>query len=224
MHFLFQVRLVAVSKTKPLELIQYAYKCGHRVFGENYAQELVEKAKQMEQHKDDIQWHFIGSLQSNKANMLVKGVVPYGKLVVETVSTVKMANKLDNAMGEFSDDGTKKLEVFIQINTSGEDSKSGIDATDKDAVIELCKHIVHECDNVSLKGLMTIGAPGDDSCLDKLAECRTVVATALGMDDAKELELSMGMSGDYEAAIVKQSTNVRVGSTIFGARYYPNRT
>lgn len=177
----------------------------------------------MEQYKDDIQWHFIGSLQSNKASMLVKGVVPYGKLVVETVGSLKVANKLDTAMSEYSDDGSKKLEVFVQINTSGEDSKSGIEVDDKNAVIELCKHIVYECDNLSLKGLMTIGAPGDDSCLDKLVECRTFVATALDMDDPKQLELSMGMSADQDEAIAKGSTNVRVGSAIFGARDYSNR-
>jgi PLP dependent protein len=192
------------------------------VFGENYVQELVEKAAEMEQHKDDIQWHFIGGLQSNKANMLVKGVVPYGKLVVETVGSVKVANKLDNAMSDYSDNGTKKLEVFVQINTSGEDSKSGIAVEDMDDVISTCKHIFNDCDNLTLKGIMTIGAPGDVSCLDKLDECRTAIATALDLDDPKKLELSMGMSGDYEVAIAKGSTNVRVGSTIFGARDYSN--
>ena len=211
-----------MSKTKPLLLVQLAYKNGQRVFGENYVQELVEKAGEMEQHKDDIQWHFIGALQSNKANMLVKGVVPFGKLVVETVGSIKVANKLDNAMSDFSDNGSKKLEVFVQINTSGEESKSGVPVEDTEAVIGICKHIVNDCDNLSLKGIMTIGAPGDVSCLDRLAECRTTVASALDIDDPNKLELSMGMSGDFEAAIAKGSTNVRVGSTIFGARDYSN--
>eukprot|EP00429_Kryptoperidinium_foliaceum_P009947 CAMPEP_0176006880 /NCGR_PEP_ID=MMETSP0120_2-20121206/2947_1 /TAXON_ID=160619 /ORGANISM="Kryptoperidinium foliaceum, Strain CCMP 1326" /LENGTH=242 /DNA_ID=CAMNT_0017339627 /DNA_START=185 /DNA_END=913 /DNA_ORIENTATION=+ len=208
------VRLVAVSKTKPLELLQSAYEHGQRIFGENYAQELVEKAEAM--GKDDIQWHFIGGLQSNKANMLVKGVVPYGKLVVETVASMKVARKLDNAMDGF--DG-KSLEVFVQINTSGEDSKSGVGLEE---AVELCQKIVNDCQHVKLKGVMTIGAPGDLECLDALVDCRNQVAEKLGMDP-KDLEVSMGMSGDYVEAIQRGSTNVRVGSTIFGERDYSNK-
>lgn len=207
-----EVQLVAVSKTKPLELVKQAYESGQRVFGENYAKELVEKAGAL--GESDVQWHFIGSLQSNKANMLVKGVVPYGKLVVETIGSIKIANKLNNAMSDFEG----KLQVFVQVNTSGEESKSGV--TPKEAV-ELCKQISNECENLELKGVMTIGAPGDTDCLDLLAQCRDEVASALDMSP-KELGLSMGMSNDYEVAIAKGSTNVRVGSTIFGARDYSN--
>ncbi len=209
-----EVRLVAVSKTKPLELVQAAYDCGQRVFGENYAQELVEKAEAI--GKDDVQWHFIGGLQSNKANMLVKGVVPYGKLVVETVNSWKVAKKLDSAMSEFDD---KTLEVFVQINTSGEDTKSGVSTEE---AMELCQQIVNECERVKLKGVMTIGAPGDVNCLDALVACRNQVAEKLQMDP-NELEVSMGMSDDFEMAIQKGSTNVRVGSVIFGARDYSNK-
>lgn len=208
-----EVTLVAVSKTKPLELVQQAYVCGQRIFGENYAQELVEKAGTI--GEPDVQWHFIGNLQSNKANMLVKGVVPHGKLVVETLSSLKTANKLNNAMSDY--EGT--LDVFVQVNTSGEESKSGV--TTEEAV-ELCKEIKASCDRINLRGVMTIGAPGDTDCLDALAKCRDEVASALGVDSA-ELELSMGMSGDYDVAIAKGSTNVRVGSTIFGARDYSNK-
>merc|ERR1711935_901326 len=102
-------------------------------------------------------------------------------------------------------------EIFVQVNTSGEESKSG--ATPSEAV-ELCKQITSECERVQLKGVMTIGAPGDVACLESLAICRDEVAAALGME-SKNLGLSMGMSGDYEVAITKGSTNVRVGSTIF---------
>lgn len=209
-----EVRLVAVSKTKPLELVQAAYASGQRCFGENYAQELVEKAEAI--GKDDIQWHFIGGLQSNKANMLVKGVIPHGSLVVETVGSMKVARKLDNAMSEF--DG-RTLDVFVQVNTSGEDSKSGVEPAE---AIELCHQIVNECDRVKLRGVMTIGAPGDLECLDALVACRDQVADKLQMDP-KDFEISMGMSGDYEVAIQKGSTNVRVGSTIFGERDYSNK-
>ena len=209
-----EVKLVAVSKTKPLQLVKDAYAAGHKYFGENYAQELCEKAKEM--NKSDIEWHFIGGLQSNKANMLVKNVVPYGKLIVETVASLKLANKLNNAMGEFEG---KKLDIFVQVNTSGEESKSGASPDD---VSELCRQIAAECDRLNLVGLMTIGAPNDDSCLDSLASCRDRAAEALGVPPS-QLGLSMGMSGDFEVAIAKGSTNVRVGSTIFGARDYSNK-
>jgi pyridoxal phosphate enzyme (YggS family) len=208
------VQLVAVSKTKPLELVKQAYASGQRVFGENYAQELVDKAGSI--GESDIKWHFIGGLQSNKANMLVKGVVPHGALVVETVSSLKVAKKLDNAISKFED---KKLEIFVQVNTSGEGSKSGVTPSE---AVELCQQITKECERIQLKGVMTIGAPGDTDCLDSLSKCRDEVASALGVEP-KELGLSMGMSNDYEVAIAKGSTNVRVGSTIFGARDYSDK-
>jgi pyridoxal phosphate enzyme (YggS family) len=219
------VRLVAVSKTKPLELLQKAYHDGNqRVFGENYAQELVEKAEKFFDSKHgDIVWHFIGGLQSNKANMLVKGVVPYGTLVVETVGSVKVANKLNNAMEAVINENDsvhqKKLPVFVQVNTSGEEAKSGVK---RDEAVELSKYIVDECPSLKLMGLMTIGAIGDISDFETLAECRDTVAQALGVS-VDSLELSMGMSGDYEEAIKYGATNVRVGSTIFGARDYSNK-
>eukprot|EP00934_Nitzschia_sp_Nitz4_P001613 Nitzschia sp. Nitz4//scaffold144_size56818//33864//34592//NITZ4_006540-RA/size56818-processed-gene-0.68-mRNA-1//1//CDS//3329536525//1613//frame0 len=205
------VRLVAVSKTKPLEYVQLAYASGQRVFGENYAQELVEKAAQL--GASDVQWHFIGGMQSNKANMLVKGVVPHASLVIETVSTLKVAKKLDSAMADYA---PTILDIFVQINTSGEDSKSGITVEEAPT---LCQQIRNECPRIRLRGLMTIGAPGDVQCLEDLVACRDQVAKTLEIP-ASELEVSMGMSGDYEEAIHKGSTNVRVGSTIFGARDY----
>ncbi|KAG7363776.1 pyridoxal-5'-phosphate-dependent enzyme, class III [Nitzschia inconspicua] len=225
------VRLVAVSKTKPLELLQYAYQNGQRVFGENYVQELVDKAGAMK-NRQDVVWHYIGALQSNKVNKLVKGVVPYGTLVVETVGSINVANKLNHAMETLitsdtndNDDNNKEdmnpkvLSVFVQVNTSGEDSKSGV--TPEDAV-EICRHIVNECDYLQLRGLMTIGAIGDISNFETLVQCRDSVAQGLGIVDPTTLELSMGMSGDYQDAIRYGATNVRVGSTIFGERDYTN--
>eukprot|EP00525_Craspedostauros_australis_P001042 CAMPEP_0198122798 /NCGR_PEP_ID=MMETSP1442-20131203/35849_1 /TAXON_ID= /ORGANISM="Craspedostauros australis, Strain CCMP3328" /LENGTH=247 /DNA_ID=CAMNT_0043781885 /DNA_START=266 /DNA_END=1009 /DNA_ORIENTATION=+ len=212
-----KVRLVAVSKTKPLNLLRDAYNSGQRAFGENYAQELVEKAKQFgDDGLEGLEWHFIGGLQSNKAAMLVKSVVPYGKLTIETVSTLKVAKKLDNAMSANFDG--QVLSIFVQINTSGEESKSGVQPNEAAA---LCKQIVDECEHLELKGVMTIGAPGDVDCLESLVACRDDVAAELGIDK-DTLEVSMGMSGDFEVAIAKGSTNVRVGSTIFGARDYSN--
>lgn len=210
------VRLVAVSKTKPVEFVKEAYEAGHRQFGENYVQELTEKAGQMPK---DVEWHFIGALQSNKASTLVKSVVPVSaKLTLETVTSMKLANKLNNAMEALEDiPEDRKLNIFIQVNTSGEDSKSGIEPHE---VVELCRDIAANCNRLEVQGLMTIGAPGDLGCFDTLVECRDRVAAELGMD---RLELSMGMSGDFEAAIERGATNVRVGSTIFGERDYSNK-
>ena len=146
---------------------------------------------------------------------------------VETVSTIKLANKLNNAVDSLLEgsesDGTvaKTLGIYIQINTSGEESKSGIQTEDE--LKELIEGITSNCPHLKILGLMTIGAPGDYSCFDKLVEYRVSAASLLGLDSAEELELSMGMSGDFEEAIKRGSTSVRVGSTIFGARDYSQK-
>lgn len=116
-----------------------------------------------------------------------------------------------------------RLGVYLQIDTSGEDAKSGVYHNDLDACLTLARHVRESCSALELKGLMTIGAPGDMECFDRLSACRDGVAAGLELEP-QALELSMGMSGDYEEAIRRGSTNVRVGSTIFGARYYPNRS
>jgi pyridoxal phosphate enzyme (YggS family) len=220
------VRLVAVSKTKPVELLMQAYDAGQRYFGENYAQELISKAESM---PSDICWHFIGPLQSNKANGIVKalGVNQLSNACVETVSTIKLANKLNNAVDNLlqsenisdNDDSSGKIQlgIYIQMNTSGEESKSGVNTPQEAA--ELIQTIQSTCPNLQVRGLMTIGAPGDYSCFDALVECQKHVTEVVGKDDLK-LELSMGMSGDFEEAIKRGATSVRVGSTIFGARDY----
>lgn len=207
------VRLVAVSKTKPVDLLMDAYQEGQRYFGENYVQELLQKVDAM---PDDICWHFIGPLQSNKASNLVRTC---GRRLrcVEAVASQKLADKLNAAALNSNRDDP--LNVFVQVDTSGEDTKSGV--LPKDAY-ELAKHIVENCSDLQFKGLMTIGAPGDMSCFDRLVACRDVVSAGLGVQ-ASSLELSMGMSGDFEDAIAKGATNVRVGSTIFGARDYSKK-
>ena len=205
-------RLVAVSKTKPVELLRDAYDAGQRSFGENYVQEIVEKAPQM---PDDVEWRYIGKLQSNKAKPLVHGVPKLA--VVETVDTQKLANKLQAAVTTLSPPRTEPLGVMIQVNTSPwEGSKGGVLAEEAPA---LAQHIKSSCPNLKLVGLMTIGAPGELKCFDTLRECRAEVASAVGVA-VEELELSMGMSGDFVEAIARGSSSVRVGSSIFGARDY----
>ena len=131
------------------------------------------------------------------------------QLTVETVGRIKLANKLDNAL----QDQESPLKVFVQVNTSGEDSKSGVSPGEE--CMALCQHIQMECPNLQLVGLMTIGAPGDLHCFQVLKDCRSAVAEALAVEEG-ELALSMGMSADFEEAIAAGSTNIRVGSTIFG--------
>jgi len=221
------VRLIAVSKTKPIELLQNAYDSGQTYFGENYAQELMSKAEEM---PSDIKWHFIGPLQSNKAAPLVKSLGLKKLACVETVHTMKLAMKLNNAVHSLKDQGgddlkltdnEDKLVIYIQLNTSGEESKSGVTAGGKDCA-DLVKEIIDSCPHLRVDGLMTIGAPGDYSCFDSLAECRKDIAEVLDVD-VDSLDLSMGMSGDYSEAIKRGATSVRVGSTIFGARDYSNK-
>jgi PLP dependent protein len=242
------VRLVAVSKTKPIELLEAAYNAGCRHYGENYVQELIEKVA-LWYDRTDVQWHFIGALQSNKCQMLVNCCNDVTQLTVETISSMKLATKLNNAVGNklssspplpeeeavlLEQHQPQRLKVFVQVNTSGEDSKSGVEPGD--ACVELCRYIVNECPLLELRGLMTIGAPGDTSCFTTLVQCRDDVqsdlakivvsdegdstSTTTSRTPPVPMELSMGMSDDFEQAIQAGSTNVRVGSTIFGHRNY----
>lgn len=244
------VRLVAVSKTKPLSAMKVAYDAGCRVFGENYVQEMIGKMEQWKkeddnEHNEDnakkpssqVQWHFIGSLQSNKCNALVKAIVTYSDLrrcTIETVSSIKVADKLNHAVQQQQmsvsppappAEHHRRLKVFVQVNTSGEDTKSGV--TEIEPVIDLCRHVVRACPYLELRGLMTIGAAGNErDDFIALVQCRDHVTVALAKNDpsiAPYLELSMGMSGDYLVAIPAGSSNVRVGSTIFGERDYSQK-
>lgn len=205
------VQLVAVSKTKPVALVRAAYDAGQRLFGENYVQELVTKHTEL---PSDIAWHFIGPLQSNKAKLLLS--VP-NLAVVESVDREKTATALEKAAAASR---TIPLDVMVQVNTSGEASKSG--AAPGDGTVQLAR-CVTQMQHLKLVGLMTIGAPGDTNAFTVLAQQRDMVAEALSYP-SESLKLSMGMSGDFEEAIKLGSNSVRVGSTIFGARDYSKRS
>ncbi|KAF5194691.1 Pyridoxal phosphate homeostasis protein [Thalictrum thalictroides] len=183
---------------------------------------------------EDIEWHFIGHLQSNKVKSLLSAVPNLA--MVESVDDVKVANYLDRYNGSF---GRKPLKVLVQVNTSGEESKSGVEPS---SCVELAKHVKMGCPNLKFSGLMTIGMLDYTSTPENfqtLANCRAEVCKALGMTE-DQCELSMGMSGDFEKAtesgfwtskdrnlrslqIEMGSTNVRIGSTIFGPREYPKK-
>ena len=208
------VQLVAVSKTKPVKLLQEAYEAGQRHFGENYVQEVVQKAPEL---PSDVKWHFIGALQSNKAKTLV-GV--RNLHMVESVDRRKTASALNKAVAAVG--RTEKLNVMVQVNTSGEESKSGCEPGE---AVELATFVVKECQNLELVGLMTIGAPdtsAEPEAFKILEKERRAVEAGLGLERGT-LMMSMGMSGDFESAIRMGSDSVRVGSTIFGAREYPRK-
>uniref|UniRef100_A0A182PGN4 Pyridoxal phosphate homeostasis protein n=1 Tax=Anopheles epiroticus TaxID=199890 RepID=A0A182PGN4_9DIPT len=202
--------LIAVSKTKPVDLILDAYSVGQRDFGENYVQELVEKANDAKilEHCQDIRWHFIGHLQSNKINKLAEGLNKAWEKV-----------KADNA------DKKQKLNVLVQINTSGED---GMSQTKKNGVqpedaVGLFRYVLDKCPNLNCEGVMTIGRFGHDYItgpnpdFGTLMKCHQGICSTFERDPA-ELQVSMGMSDDFVQAIEAGSTIVRVGSSIFGAR------
>jgi len=198
------VRLVAVSKFKPADHVKEVYDCGFRDFGENYVDELVEKSAQLPQ---DIRWHFIGHLQSNKCK---KVLIPNLECL-ETIDSIKLAEKVDKACESVNRD---KLKIFVQVKTSDEDTKSG---GSLDEVFDIINYIKTDCKHLAFSGLMTIGESGDMSAFKQMVEIRTKVCEKFQLE-IKDVELSMGMSADYAEAVKYGSTNVRVGSLIFGER------
>jgi pyridoxal phosphate enzyme (YggS family) len=196
-------------------------------FGENYVQELTEKAGLLPR---SIKWHFIGSLQSNKAKNLAAHIP--NLFCVSSVDSEKKADLLDKGRQAFlaSEDpdsawySGRRLDVKVQVNTSGEESKSGVQPGAE--TTSLCAYILEKCPSLRLSGLMTIGAiarskattpENENEDFITLREERDRVANELGLQ-AEALELSMGMSSDFEGAIRQGSTEVRIGSTIFGER------
>lgn len=200
------VRLVAVSKTRPAADISEAFRAGQSVFGENYIQELVPK---LEEVHEDVQWHFIGHLQSNKVKYIAGRVA-----LIHSVDRISLAQEIDRQWGRLG----KICEVLIQVNISGEATKSG--TTEAGAI-----QLVRECallPNIRVKGLMTMPPFFDDpdaarpyfTGLRRLAE----TISELQIAGVEMKELSMGMSGDFETAIQEGATLVRVGTAIFGSR------
>ena len=200
-----RARIVAVSKIQPLNLLQDAYDAGQRDFGENYVEEMVEKASELPK---DIIWHMTGHLQSKKVNK----ILAVENLMIQTVDTEKLASKLNKAC----ESASRSVEVMIQVNTSGEASKSGIEPG---SAVDFASFMTNSCPNLRLMGVMTIGGVGDLSCFDSLVQVRSAVADRLAVEPGS-LHLSMGMSADYMEAIEAGSTCVRVGTSIFGARVY----
>lgn len=197
------VTLVAVSKTKPNELILEAYESGQRDFGENYVQELVEKQKQL---PADIHWHFIGHLQTNK----VKQIIPFAHLIhgVDSVKLLKEINKESAKIG-------KVTSCLLQIYIADEETKFGLDEQECRALLK--SEEFSQLKNIKLEGFMGMASNTDDE--EKISsEFRKIVALRNEFPQYKVL--SFGMSGDYQLAIKEGSTMIRVGSLIFGERNY----
>jgi pyridoxal phosphate enzyme (YggS family) len=192
------VRLLAVSKTHPALRIEQAAAAGQRAFGENYVQEAIEK---MQALPDPLEWHLIGPLQSNKTRVAAERFD-----WVHTVASEKIARRLS----EQRPDGRSPLNVLIQVNASGEASKSGVAAAEVAALASM----ISTFPRIRLRGLMAIPEPGAPR--DRFREVRQLYES-LKSEYAFDT-LSMGMSDDMELAIAEGSTMVRIGTAIFGAR------
>lgn len=206
------VRLVAVSKLKPASDIMALYDVGVRHFGENYVQELVGKAKELPK---DICWHFIGGLQTGKCKDLGKIDNLYA---VETVDALKKCKKLEAARAAAK---LPVVNVYLQVNTSNEEQKSGYTLENLDEVYETVEYLRTECTALHLEGLMTIGSFAESTADGEQNKDFATLCELKQILDAKydvDLLLSMGMSNDFLTAIKQGSTSVRVGSSIFGAR------
>lgn len=204
------VKLLAVSKTKPVEDIQMAIDAEQRAFGENYVQEGVEKIQYFADKHPELEWHFIGPLQSNKTRL----VAEYFDWM-QTMDRAKIADRLNEQRSHYK----KPLNVLIQINISDESSKSGIQPAE---MFALAKHI-ENLPHLRLRGLMAIPAPTDDIAeQEKALSAMQVLFEELkaACPDQQIDTLSMGMSDDMRTAIACGSTMVRIGTAIFGQRNY----
>lgn len=199
-------QLLAVSKTFPASSVREAYQAGQSAFGENYLQEALDK---MEALRDlPLTWHFIGPIQSNKTRAIAEHFQ-----WVHSVDRVKIAQRLSAQRPP----SLPPLNICLQVNVSGEESKSGIAAEE---VLQLARQIV-QLPRLQLRGLMVIPAPADDLARQRVpfAQMRKLLA-ALNAQGMQLDTLSMGMSQDFAVAIQEGATIVRIGSAIFGARNY----
>lgn len=203
-----EVTLIAVSKTKPIEVLQEAYNLGVRVFGENKVQELADKYEALPK---DIEWHMIGHLQTNKVKYIIDKVA-----LIHSVESVKLAEIIEK-------EAAKKdciANILVEVNVAEEDSKFGLKVDEVIPFIEKISTFPH----IRVKGLMTIApfvenAEENRDIFAKLHKL-SVDIEAKNIDNTSMSVLSMGMTNDYEVAVEEGATMVRVGTGIFGARNY----
>ena len=202
------VKLIAVSKTKPVEMLQCAYDAGMRDFGENKVQELIEKYDKL---PSDIRWHLIGHLQTNKVKYIVDKTY-----LIHSVDSIKLAK-------EISKEATKKnvvVNILIEVNVAEEESKFGVSL---DKTEELIREIAM-LPNIKVCGLMTVApfVENEEENRPIFAKLRQLFVDikAKNIDNVFMEIMSMGMSGDYKIAVEEGATYVRVGTKIFGERNY----
>ncbi len=205
-----EVTLVAVTKSFPLSYVQAARQLGHYHFGENKAQELLDKASKLPGgvQGGDVTWHMIGHVQRNKARMVVETAD-----LVHGVDSLRLAEALNDRAAQ----GGRILPCLIQVNTSGEASKAGIDPSAADELVSGLEPLVH----LKVMGLMTIARPMDDPELvrPEFRLLRNLAERLAGQNEHVEMRyLSMGMSDDFEVAIEEGATHVRIGTALFGMR------
>ena len=207
-----EVTLIAVSKTKPVEMIQEIYDAGCRDFGENKVQELCEKIEQL---PNDIKWHMIGHLQRNKVKYIIDNHVS----LIHSVDSYRLAE-------EINIQAKKKnviVPILVEVNIAMEESKFGISPEDAIALVEQ----IAELKNVKIEGLMTIAPYVVDAEENRLyfrkIKQLSVDIGNKNIDNVSMKILSMGMTGDYMVAIEEGATMVRVGTGIFGERNYPKQ-
>lgn len=198
--------LVAVSKTKPVSDIEALYQLGQLDFGENYVQEFIDKVPKLPQ---DIKWHFIGHLQTNK----VKYIVPYVHLI-HGVDSLKLLKEIDKQAGK----NNLIINCLLQVYIAQEESKFGLDEAEIEAIINELPNLNH----VKIVGLMGMASFSDDekkvAAEFKYLQSIYTKYSELETPNFKLQTLSMGMSGDYKLAIASGSNMVRIGSLLFGAR------
>ncbi len=198
------VELLAVSKTRPAETVRDAFAHGQLTFGENRVQELIAKAAEVE---EPVRWHLIGSLQTNKINQVLR---IQNLELFHSLDRAKLASALEQRLAETG----RELDALLQIEATGEASKHGVTP---EAAPELADRIAADCPHVRLRGLMAIGPRTGEAApvFERVAALRDSLATRIGVDLPV---LSLGMSGDLDAAVAAGSTLVRVGTALFGPR------
>lgn len=204
------IKVVAVSKSHPVEVLKSAYEQGIKIFGENRVQELLQKQQQLPK---DIEWHLIGTLQRNKVKSILDKVA-----LIHSVHSLKLAQ----ALSEEALIRKTAVNILLQVNISKEQSKQGFESAQLLAEI----NEISALQGINIKGLMTIApllADADEtrSVFRQLRELAQMI-DALNLPKVEMKELSMGMSGDFIAAVEEGATLIRVGSKIFGERYYLN--
>lgn len=208
-HLPEHVRLIAVSKTKPLDCIQELYQCGQRIFGENRVQEITEKQQQL---PPDIEWHFIGHLQTNK----VKYIAPFISFI-HSVDSLKLLHEINKEAQK----NKRIINCLLEMYIATEETKFGLDLSESIALLESPEY--KKMNHIRICGVMGMATFTEDLTrvrteFKNLTSYFNQIKTRYFSDQAYFKEISMGMSNDYKIAIEEGSTLVRIGTSIFGSR------